>query len=174
MSYSTISSFRGYPFKLRTERGRNFFLNILKTKKNSLSICEAKILVWTFCISWYQQNENWIRNKGFQGTESVKFWCFLSLKQKNFGKHYITWIAWNVTLNNMPFSNFVLCCPLRNSGDDPYNSTSSLSWKLKINLLYIDYNCLIYLLLYDFCSISKKKKYNCLILVIYCEHWPIE
>ena len=62
--YSTISSFRGQPFKLRAERGPNYFLNISKTKKNLLSIIEAKLLDSTFCISWYQRNENWLRNKG--------------------------------------------------------------------------------------------------------------
>ena len=105
--YSPIWSFRGQPFKLRGERGQNYFLNISKTKKNLLSIIEAKMLVLTFCISWYQQNENGWRNKGSQGTESLKFWCFYLLKEKHFVKRYITWNAWNMILNNMPSSNFV-------------------------------------------------------------------
>ena len=45
-TYSPIWRFRGQPFKLRDERGQNYFLNILKTKKNLLSIIEAKLLVF--------------------------------------------------------------------------------------------------------------------------------
>ena len=75
-TYSTIWRFRGQLFKLRAERGQQYFLNISKTKNNLLSIIEAKLLVSTFCISWYQLNENWLRNEGFEGAESMKLWCF--------------------------------------------------------------------------------------------------
>ena len=83
-AYSTISSFRGYPLKLRAKRGQKYFLNISKTNNILLSIIEAKLLVSTFHTSWYQGNENWLRNKGFQGAKSLKLWCFLSLKRKIF------------------------------------------------------------------------------------------
>ena len=139
MSYSTISSFRGYPFKLRTERGRNFFLNILKTKKNSLSICEAKILVWTFCISWYQQNENWIRNKGFQGTESVKFWCFLSLKQKTFWETLYNMNCLKCDSEQYAVFKFCLMLPFK----------EFRGWPLKFNIVFI----------------MKTKKKNCYTLI---------
>ena len=83
-AYSTISSFRDHPLKLRAKRGQKYFLNISKTRNNLWSIIEAKLLVSTFYINWYQWNENWWRNKGFQGAENLKLWCFLSLKRKTF------------------------------------------------------------------------------------------
>ena len=126
-TYSTIWRFRGQLFKLRTERGQQYFLNISKTKKNLLSIIEAKLLLLTFCISWYQLNENWLRNKGFLGAKSLKLWCFLSLKRNTFCE----------TLYNMnclkcasgQYAIFKFCHTL------PFKEFRG--WPLKVNIVYI-------------------------------------
>ena len=57
--------------------------------------------------------------RDLKGPKAWNFDAFYLLKEKHFVKRYITRNAWNVILNNMPSSNFVLRRPLRNSGDDP-------------------------------------------------------
>ena len=102
--------------------------------------------------------------RDFKGPKVLNFNAFYLLKEKHFVKRYITWIAWNVTLNNMPSSNFVLHRPLRNSGYDPYYSTWDVhvSWKLKIfsyTLFIIVYYHFSSVFLFNF----NNKKCNCLL-----------
>ena len=137
-SYSPISSLRGQPFELRAKRGQNYFLNILKTKWNLLSIIEAKLLVSTFCISWYQQNENWLHNKGFQGAESMKFWCFLSLKRKTFCETLYNMNCLKCDSEQYAIFKFCLMLPFK----------EFRGWPLKFNIIYImkTKNILVYIL----------------------------
>ena len=127
MSYSAISSFRGQPFKLRAEKGPNYFPKISKTKKNLLSIIEAKLLVSTFCISWYQWNENWLHNKGFQGAESMKFWCFLSLKEKTFWETLYNMNCLKCDSEQYAVFKFCLMLPFK----------EFRGWPLKFNIVFI-------------------------------------
>ena len=126
-AYSTISSFKGQPFKLRAERGQTYFLNISKTKKNLLSIIEAKLFVLTFWISWYQRNENWLRNKGFQGAKSMKLWCFLSLKQKTFCEMLYNMNCLECDPEQYAIFKFCLTPPIKDFR----------GWPLKFNIVYI-------------------------------------
>ena len=125
--YSSIWSFRGQPFKLRGERGQNYFLNILKTKKNLLSIIKAKMLVSTFCISWYQQNENGWRNKGSQGVENLKLWCFLSLNGKTFCETLYNIKCLKCDSEQYAIFKFCLTSPFK----------EFRGWPLKFNIVYI-------------------------------------
>ena len=137
-TYSTIWRFRGQLFKLRAERGQQFFLNISKTKKNLLNIIEAKLLVSTFCISWYQRNENRLRNEEFQGAGSMRLWCFLSFKRKTFCETLYNMNCLKCDSEQYAIFKFCLTSPFK----------EFRGWPLKVNIVYImkTKNILLYII----------------------------